>query len=88
MNEIEPFLSHVDTYRHFMSGNRLVPEHLKVPVNNYINFTNRIFLAKNKIGKHNEFDLPALKREIKESKILINRPWLLKKIEEIEQYSI
>ena len=88
MNEIEPFLSHVDTYRHFMSGNRLVPEHLKDPVNNYINFTNRIFFAKNKIGKHNEYDLPVLKREIKESKILINRPWLLKKIEEIEHYSI
>jgi hypothetical protein len=84
LNEIEPFFSHVDSYRHFIAKNKLVFEKIKDPVNNYITFAKRIFCIKNKIGKQDEFDLPQLKRELKECIPIINRPWLFKKIEEIE----
>jgi hypothetical protein len=84
-NEIEPFLSHIDSYRHFIAGNKLVFDKIKDSLNNYITFAKRIFCIKNKIGKFDEFDLPNLKKEITECTPIINRPWLLRKILELEK---
>jgi hypothetical protein len=84
LNDIEPFLSHVDSYKHFVANNRLVFDQIKDPVNNYITFAKRIFCIKNGIGKFDEYNLPVLKREIIECFPLINRPWLLRKIEEVK----
>jgi hypothetical protein len=84
-NEIEPFLSHIDSYRHFIAGNKLVFDKIKDSLNNYISFSKRIFSIKNRIGKYDEDDLPNLKREIMECTPLINRPWLLRKIAELEK---
>jgi hypothetical protein len=82
-NDVETFLSHVDSYKHFIAKNKLVFDQIKDPVNNYITFANRIFCIKNKIGKYDEYNLPELKREIEKCTPLINRPWLLRKIEEM-----
>ncbi len=84
-NEIEPFLSHIDSYRHFIAGNKLVFDKIKDSLNNYISFSKRIFCIKNKIGKFDEDDLPKLNREISECTPLINRPWLLRKIDELTE---
>jgi len=84
-NEIEPFLFHIDSYRHFISGNKLVFEKIKDSINNYVNYSKRIFCIKNKIGKADLDDLPVLKNEIIECTPLINRPWLLRKLSEIEK---
>lgn len=84
-NEIEPFLFHIDSYKHFITGNKLVFEKIKDSINNYINFSKKIFCIKHKIGKVDQNDLPILKREIIECTPIINRPWLLRKINEIEK---
>jgi hypothetical protein len=81
-NEIEQFLSHVDSYRHFISNTEQISEKLKEDLNTYINFTKKIFSIKNELGKQNESDLISLKRELNESSIY-GKSWLVKKIEEI-----
>ncbi len=82
-NDIEPFLSHVDSYKHFIAKNKQVFDRIREHVNNYITFSKRIFSIKNQIGKFDEFDLEGLKLEITGCKSLINRTWLLRKIEEM-----
>jgi len=84
LNDIETFLSHVDSYKHFIAKNKLVFDKIKDSINNYIIFANRIFCIKNEIGKYDQYNLPELKREIIKCSPLINRPWLLRKIAEIE----
>lgn len=58
---------------------------IKDSINNYVNYSKRIFCIKNKIGKADLDDLPVLKNEIIECTPLINRPWLLRKLSEIEK---
>src|SRR5699024_3755013 len=62
-NAVESFLSHIDSYRHFISQNKLVFDMIRDSLNNYITYTKRIFCIKNRIGKYDEDDLPSLKRE-------------------------
>jgi hypothetical protein len=82
MNESEPFYSHVDNYRHFISSEANAAPAVRETIHNYINFAKRIFDLKN--GRdEKEFELLQLEREVKESHSLINKDWLLKKIAEV-----
>jgi hypothetical protein len=83
MNEIEPFLSHIDSYKHFISKNPLVYGKIKDQVNNYINFSSRIFCIKNSIGKFDEFDVSRLRKELIECKSIINKSWLIERAEKL-----
>src|SRR3990172_3377753 len=81
LREIEPFYSHVDNYRHFIAGDKNIGEQVRITINNYINFAKRIFdlkLAK----QEDETELEILRDEIIANKAMINKPWLLRKIEE------
>lgn len=84
LNETETFYSHIDSYRHFIAGSNNVSEHLRVTINNYVNFAKRIFDLKNR-GDVNDTDLAMIKKDIINNKAMINKPWLLRKIEEIEK---
>lgn len=88
MNEIEPFYSHIDSYRHFLLNEKRIPEATKKNISSYITYTKKLFDLKNKINEKNktpdaEFTLVKIKQEISESKNLINRHWLLERIEQI-----
>lgn len=82
MNETEPFYSHVDNYRHFISGRDNAAPAVRETIHNYINYTKRLFDIKNSSSKN--FELEQLLREVKESHSLINKEWLLKKIAEVK----
>lgn len=89
MNETEPFYSHIDSYRHFIVNEKKIPEATKKNISSYITFTKKLFDLKNRMNEKNKksdetgFNIMKLKQEISESKNLINRHWLLDRINEI-----
>lgn len=82
MNETEPFYSQVDSYKHFISNSENASEELKETINNYIRFTKRLFDVRN-TGKNKDFEISKLKREVMESTNLINKDWILSRINEV-----
>lgn len=84
LNETEQFYSHVDTYKHFILKNKLVHERISGYINNYINYSKRLFDIKNTAVPDNEFELSKLRKEISENQALTEKIWLLKKAEELE----
>jgi hypothetical protein len=84
LNETEPFYSHIDTYKHFILNNKIVHDKVRQQVNNFINYSKKLFNIKNTPGFGKEFELHKMKKEISENNALINKIWLLKKAEELE----
>jgi hypothetical protein len=85
MNEVEPFYSNIDGYKHFINSERYVTAPTKPVFLNYINFAKKLFDIKNRIDEK-DYDFAKLKREVLNEKAMINKPWLLRKIEEIENF--
>jgi homoserine dehydrogenase len=83
MNNYESFYSHVDTYKHFIKFDKHVTQANKEVLSNYINFTKKLFDIKNN-PEDKDFDFIKLKKEIIDSKSMINKSWLLRKIDEIK----
>lgn len=84
MNETEPFYSHVDNYRHFISSEKNIDLAMKDTIGNYIGFTKRIFDIKNNLIDK-DYKTTKLKNEITQSTNLINKGWLLKRIDELKR---
>lgn len=83
LNESEPFYSHIDTYKHFILNNKAIHDKVREQVNNFINYSKKLYTMKNLQNTDREFDIMKLKREISENHSLINKIWLLKKADEI-----
>lgn len=84
MNEIEPFYSHVDSYRHFLVNEKHIPELTRHAIGGYVNLAKKLFDLKNDTSEKGSY-LFMLKKEITESESLINKEWLMVKTEEIEK---
>lgn len=84
LNETEQLYSHLDTYKHFILNNKLIHERLSGQVNNYINYSKRLFDIKNTEISEKGFELQKLKKEILDNHSLSEKFWLLKKTEELE----
>jgi len=84
LNEVEPFYSHIDSYKHFINKNKIVHNNIREPINNYILFSKRIFDLKNFPKNNTGFELKKLKGEIMNTSLLINKTWLLKKTDEVK----
>ncbi len=82
MNEDQPFYSHIDSYRHFVKNDKLLGEDSREYIMNYISFSKKLFDLKNFPGK-NEFEIKNIKKEITQHKALINKLWLMKKVNEL-----
>jgi hypothetical protein len=82
LNETEPFYSHIDSYKHFIQNNKFVHNNVREPISNYISFTKKLFDLKNFPKKDSGFELHRLRKEISGTKALINKLWLLRKIDE------
>lgn len=78
MNEVQPFYSHVDSYKHFLGNDKMLKEENKKFIMNYIQFSKKLFDLKNEPG-NNKSELTLLKKEILASNQLINKVWLLEK---------
>lgn len=83
MNEIESFYSNIDGYKHFINSERYVTAPTKPVFLNYINFAKKLFDIKNRIDEK-DYDFTRLKNDVINEKAMINKPWLLQKIKEIE----
>ncbi len=84
MNETEPFYSHIDSYRHFLLNEKLIPEVTKQVISSYINFTKKLFDIKNRI-EEKDFDLFKIRKDISDNKAMINKSWLLERADKIEK---
>jgi hypothetical protein len=83
LNETEPFYSHVDNYKHFISSEKNVGEQVRLNVNNYINYAKRLFDLKSS-NIIDSIEVKMLENEIINNKAMINKPWLLRRIKELE----
>ena len=83
LNETEPFYSHIDSYKHFILNNKHINDRVRVQINNFVNYSKRLFVIKNGGGAEKDIHLEILKKEISGNNELANKIWLLKKVEEI-----
>ncbi len=84
MNETEPFYSHVDSYRHFLLNEKHIPEVTRNVINSYVNYTKKLFDIKNRLGER-DYDLFKIRNDISDSKAMVNKWWLLERIDKIEK---
>ena len=83
LNETESFYSHVDSYKHFISAGKNTGEQIRPQINSYINYSKKLFDLKCG-ADFTDVDTAMLKNEIINDKALINKPWLLRKLEELK----
>jgi hypothetical protein len=83
LNETESFYSHVDNYKHFISSAHSADMHIRQQLGSYITYTKKLYDLRLSPGL-NDVEAAMLKKEIIEDKSLINKPWLLRKLEELE----
>lgn len=82
LNEDQPFYSHIDSYRHFVKNDKLLGEDSREYIMNYISFSKKLFDLKN-IPDKDVFEIQSVKKEITLHKALINKLWLMKKINDL-----
>jgi hypothetical protein len=81
MNEQESFYSHIDSYKHFIKKDINLPKNTLIFIKNYLDYSKILFDIKNKEKSH-ESDLKVLRDEIIDNESMINKTWLLRKIDE------
>lgn len=82
LNETEQFISLVDSFKHFINDNKLLPGIHRTLYANFLNFSFRLFKGREDI---NNFNLKAFKKELLETNYITNKPWLIEKTEELEK---
>lgn len=80
LTSYEPAYSLIDTYRHFLHNNSLIPETLKSRYLNFINFMNRLFNIKTDSRKTS---IDKLKLDVINGETEYKK-WIISKIEELE----
>jgi hypothetical protein len=84
-NDMEGFYSHIDSYRHFISNDKLISDDNKKMFSNYINYSKKLFDIQNlNQDFESEFQLKKLKEEIIGNTFMINKSWLLNRINKME----
>lgn len=73
-----------DSFKHFIKKNKLTNESRVLTLTQYSNYIKTLFKLRE---KSDSFELARLKKEITEKKV-INKKWILKKIEELEHTKI
>jgi hypothetical protein len=83
LGDYEKVMFTVDSFRHFLNSNKLIPDYLKTRFSNYVNFTSRLanaLLTNNPVEK-----IIPIRREIDaHDATLENRTWLLEQIDKIK----
>lgn len=76
----EAAISLIDTFQHFLSNNKSVPESEKERFGKFLKCLNNLIKIKTGFTSAADFDI---KNEIKNSKSIISKRWLLEKVEEL-----
>jgi hypothetical protein len=78
LNMYEEALSLIDTFRHFLSSTKSLPQFRKDRYLGFIRYTALLLRAKE---KEQELNLPGLKSEIENENMLVEKKWLMEKAE-------
>jgi hypothetical protein len=81
LNLEEQLLALLDTFRHLISGDTLVPEDRKEPYIRFTRYIRKLYKLKNNFDSA-EFD--ELDFNLKKEKNLLNEEWILNKMKELE----
>jgi tetratricopeptide (TPR) repeat protein len=83
-NQYEAFSSLIDTYKHYLKNERIIPDLIKSYHTNFLNYLGKLLRMKSS-GYHDE--IFALKKKLKENPIMDirHRLWLIEKAEELEK---
>ncbi len=80
LGNIEPAISMIDSYRHFLTLSKDANNILKNGCVNFLQYFNKLMKLK---LKPDEAECFSLKKELSQSKGVFNKWWLLNKLEEI-----
>lgn len=80
LNQLEPALTDIDSYRHFIKNNPLLTEHRKLLHKNLLYFTHKLVLYKSGSKKVN---LHFIEDKIRKSKNTFDKVWLEEKVKEL-----
>jgi hypothetical protein len=69
--------SSLESFRHFLSNDKLIPEEKKAPLLNFHKYLNKI-ISLNIKKSRSEMDL--IRNSISKDNLLINKEWLLEKV--------
>jgi hypothetical protein len=81
----ESLFAHIDSFRHFLSNDKLLPAERKKYFCSFLKHLRNLTCLKD---KHERSVLFSLKKQIKEDDALYNKDWLLKKVKELEKISV
>jgi hypothetical protein len=84
MNEAEQFYNHIDSYYHFLANQKNIPQVTRDIIKSYVSYSKKLFDIKENEAER-DFELFKLKKEITENKSMINKQWLLDRIDKIEK---
>jgi len=76
----EPMISSMEAFRHFLSNNKLLPDNKKDSYTNFYKFFNKIV---NFNIKKDKIELENLKMKISGNITVLNKYWIIEKIDEI-----
>ncbi|MEO6696370.1 MAG: hypothetical protein ABIY50_11245 [Ignavibacteria bacterium] len=80
LNSLENALSLIDTHKHFIKNSRLIKDNSKKKYMNFLNNVND--LIKLRIN-FDEYDAVKLKEKVLQTKELINKDWILEKLNQL-----
>jgi len=83
--DLESTLGVIDSFRHFLSTNKLIPDYIRIRFVNFVNFFSR--LVNSRLSKDSS-NISIIKRDILNVKPsqLENGTWLLERIDEIKYF--
>jgi len=82
LNEFETLMNHIDASLHFLNGNPSISEKVRGSNTSLYKMLKKVASLK----ENSEFDcIPKLRMTIQQSKNIIDKRWLLEKLDELEQ---
>jgi len=81
LNMEDVLASHLDSFRHFITNDRLIAEDRKEYFSNFVKYARNLSSLKNKKSGP---DVYMLKCKAEKETVLYNKEWILEKINEIE----
>ncbi|HMQ69597.1 MAG TPA: hypothetical protein PKA90_11720 [Ignavibacteria bacterium] len=85
LNSNESALSHIDAYKHFLKSSKLIKDDLRNRFNQFLNFVNELIKLR---LRFDEYKILKLKEKIQMSTEIMNKGWLLEKLNELEKNKV
>jgi len=82
LNAFENAISHIDTFKHFISNSKLIKDDVKKKYMNFLNFVNNLLRLK---SDFDDSTLADLKSKFMNTKELIHSDWISVKLKELEK---